>query len=273
MTQPKSQLARLNEESHDLATLDLDTMLADLAGVGLENVKSDDIILPKLLLLQPTSPLASEDDFKAGNLVDSINLTNYKNQARFYVVHYYPSRTKWEGSEEGTDSITSPVECVSNDAMVGSKFGSCATCPFAQWGSGKKKGQPSGPACTEFKNLILVPAEDPTSIPMMFSAKRTGLKAVKQLLSGFMYQKGPMFMYETVITTVKNSNDDGTWFVPSFKRGTRVPDVATLQALMDVNKRLKEAQDRIKTRDTDENLEGGAATATSDDDADGEIAF
>jgi hypothetical protein len=246
-------------ETAPLAEQDeLAALLQEYGGTGTDTIGQQDIVRPRLVMLQPTSPLASEEGYRGGYLINSISQESFGPSAPFYILHYYPTRTHWMDPEPG-----GPVDCVSQDMVMGSvkdeahAGGHCDRCPFNKWTTDAKTGKQKPPDCTEFKNLIVVPAADPTSVPLLYSAKRSGLKAMMELLSNIKYQKGPIFGRQYIFSTEKKTNDQGTFFVPKFAAGDPVSDVATLKGLINLNKQMKLAQDRI-VQSNDDTVEGGA---------------
>ena len=254
-------LAQVDEEA------EFQRLMGEYASAGVENVTSDDIVLPRLLMLQPTSPLSSEDPFRAGYLVNSVSREHYGAKYAFYVIHYYGTRVHWESKEIG-----SPIDCRSDNNLTGIKQdadhgnGVCAACPYSSWNRDGNTQIP--PECTEFKNLIVVPADKIDNIPMMFSAKRTGVRAIQEFLSAVKFSKQPMFAYQYMISSKKTENARGTFYTPELTRGPKVSDLATLKELIKLNTQMRESQDRIAGPTLeDEGLAEGAGDDIDGDDA------
>lgn len=244
-TEPGGALAELDE---------LQALLRENAGAGLDNIRPEDIILPRLTIIQPTHPLATEDGYQVGDIVNSISNENYGKRYEFFVLHYYPNRVKFETEELGT-----PVECRSDNGITGTKFGKCAPCPHAQWQDDPEKpGQQKRPACTEFKNLIVQPADDLGASPIVISSKRSALKPTSQLLSALATSRKAAYASSWVLESVKNQKDRLTWFTPKFTKGADIATVAQFMSLKATSDAMIEAQSRIRFEQEDEHA-GAAA--------------
>jgi hypothetical protein len=252
-----TELAPKNDAGQ-LAELDaLQALFRENAGAGLDNIRPEDIILPRLSILQPTSPLVTEDGYQVGDIVNSITNENYGKRFEFYVLHYYPNRVKWESDDPG-----SPIECSSDNNITGSKFGKCAECPFSKW-SKNAQGQDERPACTEFKNIIVLPAnegDDMDTSPIVFSGKRSALKPVNTLLSALAVSRKPAYASRWVLTVEKNQKDRQTWYTPKFTKGDDIKTVAEFMALKGNSDAMVAAQSRIRFQQEDESPAGAAAT-------------
>lgn len=214
---------------------------------GLEMVPKTDMVFPKLLILQPMSPLVTQEDQKAGTIANSVTKENYGGAFDFYLIHVYPSRARWMSPDPGSD-----LDCTSQDYVNGSVkdmnhgMGICAQCPFSAW-VGKEP-----PSCTEFRNLVLIPATDEPS-PIIFSTSRSGLKPVAQFTSEIRLSNKPVYFSKWRLETVKNMKDSKVWYTPKF---TKVEDIvragvdpaqalATLKTLKEMSDMVKESQARI----------------------------
>ena len=136
--------------------LALDSELAglfgDAAGEGLENVTSNEIVLPRLGIMQPTSPMVEEGTARPGDIANLLTGENYGTSVQFYPLMFWSTRIFWESK-----ALNSNIMCSSKDGRNGTlktsetAGGVCAQCPHAQWHDGE------GPVCTEFKNLLVIP--------------------------------------------------------------------------------------------------------------------
>jgi hypothetical protein len=247
MTTAKGTDLATTQAAGALAELDeLQALFREHAGAGLANIRPEDIILPRLQILQPTSPLTSEDGYRVGDIVNSITNENYGRKLEFYVLHYYPNRVKWETDEPG-----SPIECTSDNNIVGTKYGKCSICPHSQWQGDQR------PACTEFKNIVVEPnITDAT--PIVFSGKRSALKPVNTLLSALAVSHKPAYASLWVLESVKQQKESQTWFTPKFSKGADITTVAEFKRVKELSDSMVAAQSRIRFVQEDEHT-GGAA--------------
>lgn len=258
MAKQSTELANV-AKGGELAELDeLQSLFRENAGSGLDNIRPEDIILPRLTILQPTSPLAQEDGYSAGDIVNSITNENYGRKFEFYVLHYYPNRVRWESPDPG-----SPIDCRSEDGLTGTKRdaehagGNCGACPYAQWRGDER------PSCTAFKNLIVLPKTEDAS-PIVYSAKRSALKPTNQLLSALAVERKPAYASTWVLAVEKNQKDRQTWYTPKFTKGETIKTVAEFHALKQASDSMVASQSRIRFSQDDRAEEGGTSSGTEE---------
>lgn len=257
-------------ESSDLAVnAELEALLANSVGEGLEFVTGSELVIPRLAILQPTSPLSSEEGYQAGNIVNLNTKQNYGRSVNIVAVLYTHTRTQWESNSD----ISSPIECRSSDAKHGSTKdarhggGVCAACPLSKWQDNKP------PLCTDFMNLLVLPFASSTerpdfkqsifdASPALFSAKRTAQPAIKELLTNASMLRiagkpAPLYAAVYQLTSKRVDNGKGVFFVPSTQSLGLVPDAETFTYLRKMYQDMLAVQDQIVATD-----DGGNAGAT-----------
>lgn len=209
----------------DESSLELDTY-AQYEGLGLENISNNDLIIPRITILQAMSPAVNADE-PLGRSGDIFNVTtneNYGRSINFVALAYWMNRTKWEGD------IGSDIECSAIDGSRGSKFGNCTTCKFKNFSNDGE-----APACTEFKNLLMIPFRDISDILDsswgLFSAKRAAIRSINRLLTAYkMLSQGgkslPMFasVWEMKSEAQQQKTGKGTYYTPGFRRLGFIPN-------------------------------------------------
>lgn len=239
----KEETALATRASAQLANID--DMFDESAHEGLENVGSDEIILPRLAILQATSPLTREDGYKQGDLVNSLTGHNFGKKLEFFPLIFFVSRTNWVDNTV----VGGPIDCQARDGEHGTKkdaahaMGLCQSCVFSQWSDGEP------PHCTQFKNVLLIPkVADAT--PMAFSAKRSAVKPTNLFLSAaaMLRRKDkpvPFYGSSWFIESELKQNDEGTFYVPRFTRGTLIEDPVAFMSLRSLYQEMKAAQSKI----------------------------
>lgn len=244
-------------------TAELQAFLAENKGSGLELLPSQDMVFPRLLILQPMSPLVTQKDQQAGTIANSLTEANYGNKFDFFLLHAYPTRARWLSPDPGSD-----LDCTSADYLHGTVKdqdhgnGICAACPFSQW-VGK-----TPPSCTDFRNLVLIPAEDEPT-PIIYSTSRSGLKPVAQFTSDIRMSNKPVYFSCWRLETVKNIKDSKVWYTPRFTKQYDIlnPNVtpqealARLKQLKNLSDMVRSAQDRIVLNPENEAPEHAAGGA------------
>ncbi len=234
---------------------ELEALIGGIGAEGLENVGADELVIPRLTLLQPTSPLSNEEGYQSGNIVNATTKENYGRSLYFAGLFYWRSRTQWAAKSD----ISAPIECRSSDGIHGSNKdarhagGNCAACPLAKWVDGVP------PLCTLFMNILLMPIKDPTNIaeellntsPVLYSAKRTATPAAQELVTmASMLRIGgkpaPLFASVYKMESNRIASEKGTYFVPKFSRHGMVPDAASFSYLRKMYTDMKAVQDKLQ---------------------------
>lgn len=255
-----------------LAEVDeLAELLRENARDGLANLQPDDIVLPFLSILQPTSPLTGEPGYAEGQLVNSITQENYGDELSFYILHFYKNRIHWIGP----DPNAQVMECTAPDGLRGTyrdpehADGHCGQCPFSQWT--KDPNDPSKsvrPECTEFKNLIILPVNDGSiqdSAPIVYSAKRSALKAASTVISAVAASNKPSYAYLWTVKSDKRQRERQRWYIPRFTRGPVIDSIGLFHKLKEMSDGISQAQSRIRFNQEDERPAGEASRADERD--------
>ena len=273
----KTATAVATRPAADLAVADeMFDLFSDAAGEGLENVTSNEIVLPRLGIIQPTSPFVDEGKARPGDIANLLTGENYGDKVQLYPLMFWSTRIYWSSK-----ALNSQILCSSKDGRNGTlktsetAGGVCASCPHAQWQGSE------GPLCTEFKNLLVIPFAYGTpeqeaealanTAPTVFSAKRTSVVAVNKFLSTAMAirqggNRVPLFSSKWELSTEKKENEKGKFYLPVFKRLGYVETKEIFGYLRKTYQEAKASQDRFVV--TDDNREGDAAPSYIDNDGD-----
>jgi hypothetical protein len=239
-------------KAHELATVasaplatqdaELAALLSEYGNEGLENVTSDDVKVPRLAILQPTSPLSSEDGFSAGNIANLQTLTNYGSSVELIPLFY------WSTAVHGMsgDMTSKLTPCFKLQA-----------CPDAAWIDDKP------PKCTLFKNVLVLPLakakEGETLIervtaatPAVFAAKRTSIKGTNEFLTlASLLRIGgkptPLFASLYKLNSEKVIGEKGTFFTPKFSRVDLIKDVELFKFLRQMYIDMKLISEKISS--------------------------
>lgn len=218
---------------------------------GFENGGIDDVVVPRLLLAQALSPAVKKssdvyiEGLNQGEFFNNVTRKVYGPGVRVIPVLFTKNRILFNQKE---------IDCRSENGINGGIHSpSCATCEYAQWGSGKDG---KGTACTEFRNFLCYVPEDREFAILSF--KKSTAQAGKMLYTTAIAQKRqvlvtqpdnkpklqktiqlPIYGCEYMLNAVEKSNDDGSFYTIGFKI---VQDVTDRELL----KNLKMAHERFK---------------------------
>jgi len=181
---------------------------AKVGGKGFENIDRGDILLPRILLLQPMSPQVMEMDEKPGTLFLNLSNKNIGDKIRITPVLHYRSRIKWIPKDDGGG-----IDCSAQDAKVPSsnKYSeNCASCKYKDWDDTKKDKKEQAPECTMYDNFVVMVNDG--SEPVILSMAKSQAKVAKKFYSMAAIKGGDFFDFEYSLTVVKEKKDDKTFF-------------------------------------------------------------
>lgn len=176
-----------------------------IGGKGFENLQREDILLPRLLLLQALSPQVVEGGEKPGTMY--VNLSNVSKGTKVIItpVLHYRSRIKWIPKDDGGG-----IDCQAQDAKnpTSTKYApNCAVCPHKEWDNEQAKPKDQQPKCTMYDNFVVLIGD--STEPVILSMGKTQTKVSKKFYSAMALKGGDMFDYQYELTTVQEANDRG----------------------------------------------------------------
>lgn len=185
---------------------------------GMELVQRDDILLPRVKLLQQMSPEVVEKKNEAGIMINSVTGESLGKELSFIPVFHFKSRMLFSGRGKDAQIVCSSPDGVTPNSQMGpSEAPTCAECLKAQWPDPKKtKGEKAeGPECVQFYNfpiLILSPEAEP--LPAGLSMAKTKIKVGKKLLT-LARHAGPnldLFALRFRLLVVTEQSPEGPYF-------------------------------------------------------------
>lgn len=170
--------------------------------IGTEDIRSEDILLPRLRIVQPTS-LDSEDAM--GEIRNSVTEETYE---KIIVIPLTVRHGRILFPPEETHS--GPI-CRSTDAIVSTEGQNCKECLKSHWG-GEDGHEP--PLCAETIDFPCL-LEDGTMCAL--SLKRSAIKEAKKLISIVKFKNVPFFFLRLEVSTEKGEGQKGVYYVPKLK--------------------------------------------------------
>ena len=177
--------------------------------MGLENWTPEDIVIPVLRIVQPTS----QWDADAGTFFDAQTGEIFKEIEVVFI------KSSW-GRVKFKDNISEKgIECKSSDRIFPSVENppakECKLCPYSKW----ENGEP--PACKETLNNIiyLIPKKLPSpldGIPYLFSVHGMNIKPLKMALSSLITRGKPIYSRIFKLTLELTKNEKGKFYVVKY---------------------------------------------------------
>ena len=177
---------------------------------GLENWTPEDIVIPVLRIVQPTS----QWDAEAGTFFDAQTGEIFKEIQVVFV------KSSWGRVKFKDDISEKGIECKSSDRVYPSVENppapECSKCPYSKWGA---DGEP--PVCKETINNIIyiIPkqAKSPLDgIPYLFSVHGMNIKPLKMALSSLITRGKPIFSRVFKLTLELTKNEKGKLYTVKY---------------------------------------------------------
>ena len=177
---------------------------------GLDEVESEDVLIPRMSICQTMSPQRSTADpsyiegLEEGNLFNTVTGTNYgSGPVRVIPLMFKKTRILFRPLEVGGGIL-----CQSFNGRTGGVLSpeSCKACPKSQWG---KQGEK--PECLRLMNYPAMVVKDNSLI--IVSMKASSMKTARQWNSLLKQKAEPAFAKYYDISTQSATNNFGTFFI------------------------------------------------------------
>lgn len=179
--------------------------------VGFEEIDiQQDILLPRVAILQSTSQLVTEDKGKMGELADSISKEIFGKEFSFIPLYCFKTRCKFDVGQGLVCQSRSGLECTMNIDGMHNVGTNCLDCKDAQWPEDKEAG---GPPCNLVYNFPAININSVQAFPISVSLMKTSAKAGKKLISLAFRTGEDMFARKYKLITVITKNDKGTFAI------------------------------------------------------------
>lgn len=205
---PAQELAPLQKNGS--TALDKYGLSAEDKALMYGDLGADDISIPRLVILQATSPEVSDGQGAPGDFyVKGLNRNLGKTPFEIIPLMRSKSRIRWKSLDEGGGRL-----CFSTDGIKGQGDPGieCAICPKKEWIHKDSKTGQLKPDCDLYQNVICLLRGQEEIIPVAFSGARTRLKPIKDMNSLLLLelQKGrPLFAKCYQVKGVKKANKAG----------------------------------------------------------------
>jgi hypothetical protein len=198
----------MSTESTNLALKDtavvpehLKALGAEFAGAGMEEVRTQDLVLPRMLLMQAMSPeVADTGKFKAGDLVDQLEgalIAESGKPVKMMVIKHFLQWIRWRDRKEGGGVIESQYDPNSDLAKEFASY---------DWRDKDKKKD-----IVEYHNFVIIlPEVDPNKM-LVVSCGKTNHKHGKNLITKIKMRGShlPAFAGLYEVKSVNEKNKDG----------------------------------------------------------------
>ncbi|NOY61009.1 MAG: hypothetical protein GXO75_19030 [Calditrichaeota bacterium] len=182
---------------------------------GLEDFGQEDLIVPRLKVLQGLSAEVADGIAPMGSIVNSLTkdvvakVKDKKAEIEVIPIKYGKYRLRFAARELGGQIL-----CRSNDAKTGEgdPGGDCATCPFAKWGK-DETGKNKAPECTLILNVLAMVRGYDFPIPIAVPFARTSMPAGRQFANLMFMRQRPVWEFAYKLATKFENKKQGQYYI------------------------------------------------------------
>mgnify|MGYP003288453621 CR=1 FL=1 len=179
------------------------------APMGFEDEESNDVIIPRVKVIQTLSPERKEKIADEGDIINS--LTKEKlNGKKFIPVFKFNNNVWWKDRSEGGG-----IQCMARDGRLGSMSDGtmimcqqCRRCEF----DNTKQGKEALPTCTKYINFFGF--FEGERMPIILSFSKTCYNEGKKLYSLAKVTMQNMWNYSYTLSEKLMAKGNNEWYVP-----------------------------------------------------------
>ena len=225
---------------------------------GFEETKSEDIIIPRIKVINALSPERTEGIAQEGDIINSLTKESVIGK-RFIPIKQYYSNMHWNSDRNAENRIL----CRSLDGRIGNTEDgaiSCAQCKKNQFDN-TKKGKDSYPTCTAYINFLGFFDDEP--MPVVLSFAKTNYNEGRKMLSIARSLRVSLWKYAYSLVSKKVSKDRNIWYivVPNLA-GSTTPEQQALA--FELYKIYNDTTIDTNYEDTTQNTSAGAFDAQTE---------
>lgn len=202
--EPETALAAQTVPKH------LVTVAEGELAAGMENVRPQDILIPRLILMQALSPVVVEDKFEAGDIVNSVSQALWLEKgatANFIPVFHYLEWIEWGEREKGESWLSRSLDHNGKLAQMSARA--------------EKRVDAQGRdvfISTEYHNFVALFPEISKEVLVVISCAKTNHKKGRQLIALARYRgRYPLFAGKYVLhAEIETNRQSQKYFVYNF---------------------------------------------------------
>ena len=177
---------------------------------GFEDSKVEDIIIPRIKVINALSPERVDGIANEGAILNSLTQENVTGK-KFIPIRQYYSNIWWNPDRDADNRIF----CRSMDGKIGIDDNGtllCAECRKNQFDN-TKQGKEAQPLCTAFLNFLGFFEDDP--MPVVLSFSRTNYNEGKKMLSIAKSLRSSLWNYSYTLEGKKVTKGKNAWYIIS----------------------------------------------------------
>lgn len=197
------------EEATVDSTVDTTALSTNVEPIlGFEETNNEDLIVPRLKMINALSPERIDGTATEGHLLNSLTQEDVTDQVFIPVKQFY-SGIEWNPDRDDDTRMF----CRTSDGRIGvdseGKSHACITCKKKDFDN-SKKGKEAAPLCTTYINFLGLIAGNP--MPVVLSFSKTNMSEGKKLLTMAKSMRANMWNYGYKLSGKKVTKGKNTWF-------------------------------------------------------------
>jgi len=193
----------------------------DIKPRGFEDETDEDILLPRIKLIQDLSPENKEKIADSGSLINSLTKEVIADK-RFVPVFKFTNHIKWKDRSAGGGMVCRSMDGKTGtfllDNTVWRCFEECGQTEF----DNSKEGKESHPLCTKYINFLGFLENE--QYPIVASFCRTYLNEGKRLYSIAKFTMQDMWKHGYYLKSKLMSKNDNQWYILTVMPGGKMSD-------------------------------------------------
>ena len=251
------------------------------AGQGSENITADDMLTPRVKLMQALSPeLQEHDGVRQGEFFHSVAEQSLGNNVRIVILHISRQYILWNPLDQGGGMLAKSEDGVHWDqpnkefvvkinkgtkTVTYNTRNTVAESGLAEWGSAEPGNSKSHPAADLVYNLAVYLPDHPELSPSVVSLSKSALAAAKGLLGKLRISRAPVYCRYVKMSSAQARSDAGTYWTYKFSLDGLVADQAEGEAYREMAMGFATSGIKVATPDQSD----ASATVVDND----EVAF
>lgn len=194
--------------TNELSTTNKELAVSNQPIYGFEDSKNDDIIIPRIKVINALSPERIDGIANEGALLNSLTQEEVTGK-RFIPIRQYYSNMWWNPDRDAEQRIL----CRSLDGRVGNNEDGtllCAECRKNQFDN-TKQGKEAQPQCTAYLNFLGFFEDSP--MPVVLSFAKTNYNEGKKMLSIAKSLRTSLWGYAYKLEGKKKTKGKNAWYV------------------------------------------------------------
>jgi hypothetical protein len=190
------------------------------AGQGVEQIRSADVEIPRIQLLQALSPQVQEG-FRQGEFFHTVAEESIGNEVDLVIVYVSLSYILWKPRKSGGGILARAQDGIhwipanqefkvnldDGKAVTWRTADTVARSGLAEWGTMNPQDAASPPAATRMYNLVVMIPDHPELSPAVVTLQRSAVRVARKLMGKLKISQAPAYGLRFKMSSVKDHNN------------------------------------------------------------------